>query len=134
MQLTLQQQPEHSKLCGQTCVAMLLNKPLIKVVKENFQGHNSGTTYKHLIAALKNSNIHIFPAQRIKKGIDFPDISIVRLHFKEFKNHSHYVIVLKNYDDRLYYIKHFIYDPVGLIYTNFIDGSYPTSFMEVKYE
>ena len=131
--MKLQIQPKNSKLCGQTCVAMIVDKSLNWTVTNLFNNKRSGTSFKDLHVALEKVSIKVKDVVRCNHQTIFPVLSICRIHFNKVKNHSHYCIIVKNNDKRGYnkYVKHFIYDPAGFKTTDFLKGSYPTSFMEI---
>jgi hypothetical protein len=96
-------QPPNSKLCGQTCVAMIAGITLKESI-EAFGGKKGRTRTKDVVGALRKLGINCGdpPLTRLK-GQDKPDTCIVKLHFDGTTN-THWVIWHEEifYDPSLY--------------------------------
>lgn len=131
--LEMQFQPKHSRVCGQTCVAMILGEDREDVIKHRF-GHRHATSGKALRQVLTDAEKRCSLWQRTKDG-QLPDVplAIVSLrttHPKAPKNWKHWVVLADGY----------IYDPsIGVAHQSHArdtlsydeTATYAVSFMEI---
>lgn len=68
------QQPEDSRLCGQTCLAMVLDLSLEEAIQ--LIGHDKGTTTRELVAALRKMGLR--PSGKLIRG-EPSNLSIVKI-------------------------------------------------------
>lgn len=92
MNITPLKQPPRSRLCGQTCVAMLAGISLAESVK--IFGHRHGTKVTDLHQALKTLHIHSDSVLRIvQDGQAMPQTFIAQVKSANRKRGWHWVLV-----------------------------------------
>jgi len=113
-------QPPASNLCGQTCVAMLAGVTINDVA--SFLGTEGCTNWWHLIKTLRNFGIECADRMvRYRPSQELPTVCIVRIHFADVKNLSHYIVF---YNDRWH-------DPDGGITQKLSSHIRVTSYLEI---
>ena len=98
-----QYQPPKSRMCGQTCVAMLLGMTLEECIKLVFKGYDKGTTTKHLMKVLDQAGYMMNYKKLVKvpKDGSMPDRAIVKLRRTDVNYSANWHWVL--YADGRYY-------------------------------
>ena len=76
-------QPENSKLCGQTCLAMIINSTIEDICE--IMEKKKGTYNKDIYKVLDKYNIK-YRYKRNNKLENLPELAIVKIGFKNFKN------------------------------------------------
>ncbi len=84
-------QPNESKLCGQSCVAMYCGISLHDSI-ETFKTR-SGTSTRQLIVAMQNQGIEIeySPLKLITKWTALPETCIIKITWHGRKNNGHWI-------------------------------------------
>lgn len=100
--------------CGQTCIAMVLDKSVEYVVEELFDGHLNGTNTKKMVTALRRAGYNVTGLKRITQNNPIPKRSICKMRFRSRRNPNrwrggwHWVLIWNGV----------LYDPLGPDHTH----------------
>ena len=118
MEITYIPQPNGSKQCGQTVLAMLLGTDIKTICKE--MKKSGGTRNSHLKKILDSYNIK-YRYKRCKHLEHIPKVAIVKIGFAGY-SHTHWTL---KYED-------FFYDPtIGVIKEYNKELIEPISYLEI---
>lgn len=92
MKMKLVIQPPRSRVCGQACVAMIAELPLVSVC--GVFGHAHATTTKHVTDALARLGVEAKPLVKATRGFISPEVkrAIIRLHWGSKKAGTHWIV------------------------------------------
>lgn len=113
-------QPYRSKKCGQTCLAMILNKSIDEVCKMLNNKYRSTCIYKDLAVCLELNGYKV--TKHYKRGLkqeEIPNNSVIRVQFPN-KN-GHFIVKVDNeyYDPSVGIVKYLNEDRLITHYINY---------------
>lgn len=109
-------QPKGSRLCGQTCIAMVTGKTITEIV--NCLGHGKGTRTKDLVKLLRSFGYGV--PDRLRRLSNPPRYAIAKQP-KLRGNNWHWVLIWNGKR----------YDPAGTTYPRY--GSRLTSYLPIEF-